>query len=216
MRRITRSQEDYLKIIWHLEQERKKATAKVVADNLGVKSPTVLSMFHQLEKSTLISYNKTEGARLSLNGENNARKLVRKHRLIETFLETVLSMDEQHIHDEAEKLEHVISDQLMHRIDAYLGFPNKDPHGSPIPVWDKEAKRTKLSDVDLGDSFTIKETDFTFKEKEYYMGMDFDVGALWTMSEIPPGKSCFLISNGKKFLAIPGETADKIWVMLKK
>lgn len=216
MGRITRSQEDYLKIIWHLEQDRKKATVKVVADNLGVKSPTVLSMFHQLEKSSLISYNKTEGARLSLTGENNARKLVRKHRLIETFLETVLSMDEQHIHDEAEKLEHVISDQLMHRIDAYLGFPDKDPHGSPIPIWDKEAKRTKLANTDLGDSFTIKETDFTDKEKEYYMVMDFDIGSLWTMSEIPPGKSCFLISNGKKFLAIPGETADKIWVMLKK
>jgi len=216
MGRITRSQEDYLKIIWHLEQERKKATVKVVADNLGVKSPTVLSMFHQLEKSSLISYNKMDGARLSINGENNARKLVRKHRLIETFLETVLGMDEQHIHDEAEKLEHVISDQLMHRIDAYLGFPDKDPHGSPIPVWDKDSKRIKLRDTDLGGSFTIKETDFTEKEKKYYMDMDLDVGALWTMSEIPPGKSCFLISNGKRFLAIPGETADKIWVMLKK
>ncbi len=216
MRRMTRSQEDYLKIIWYLEQERKKATVKIVADSLAVRSPTVLSMFHQLEKNALISYNKTEGARLSQNGENNARKLVRKHRLVETFLETVLGMDEQHIHDEAEKLEHVISDQLMHRIDIYLGFPNKDPHGSPIPVWDKEVKMKKLSDIDLGDSFIIKKTHFTNKEKNYYMGMDFDVGALWTMSEIPPGKSCFLISNGKKFLAIPGETADKIWVTLKK
>jgi DtxR family transcriptional regulator, Mn-dependent transcriptional regulator len=216
MGRITNSQQDYLKIIWHLEQERKKATVKVVADNLGVKSPTVLSMFHQLEKSALITYNKSEGARLSLNGENNARKLVRKHRLIETFLETVLGMDEQHIHDEAEKLEHVISDQLMHRIDAYLGFPDKDPHGSAIPVWDKEAKRTKLSEAVLGDSFTIKEVHFTDLQKEYYAGSDFSVGALWTMSEIPPGDSCFLISNGKQFLAIPAETADKIWVMLKK
>ena len=216
MGRITHSQEDYLKIIWHLEQERKKATVKTVADNLGVKSPTVLSMFHQLEKSALLTYNKSDGARLSSNGENNARKLVRKHRLIETLLETVLGMDEQHIHDEAEKLEHVISDQLMHRIDAYLGFPDKDPHGSPIPVWDKEAKRTKLNEALLGDSFTIKETEFTDTEKQYYKGTDFSVGSLWTISEIPPGASCFLISNGKQFLAIPAETADKIWVMLKK
>jgi len=216
MRRITHSQEDYLKIIWHLEQERKKATAKVVADNLGVKSPTVLSMFHQLEKNALISYNKNEGAHLSQNGEYNARKLVRKHRLIETFLETVLSMDEQHIHDEAEKLEHVISDQLMHRIDAYLGFPDKDPHGSPIPVWDKEAKRIKLSAADLGDSFTVKETGFSVDEAEYYSSMDLGIGSIWTISEIPPGKSCFLIGNGKKFLAVPAETADKIWVVLRK
>jgi len=216
MRRITHSQEDYLKIIWHLEQGRNKATVKVVADNLGVKSPTVLSMFHQLEKNALITYNKADGARLSQNGENTARKLVRKHRLIETFLETVLSMDEQHIHDEAEKLEHVISDQLMHRIDAYLGYPDRDPHGSLIPVWDKHAKRIKLSAVDLGDSFTIKEMDFNAIEKDYYQSMDFQVGSLWTIAEIPPGKSCYLIGNGKKFLAIPSDTADKIWVMLKK
>jgi DtxR family Mn-dependent transcriptional regulator len=216
MGRITHSQEDYLKIIWHLEQERKKATAKVVADNLGLKSPTVLSMFRQLQKSALITYNKIDGARLSQYGENNARKLVRKHRLIETFLETVLGMDEQHIHDEAEKLEHVISDQLMHRIDAYLGFPDKDPHGSRIPVWDKDAKRIKLCETDLGDSFIVKETDFTADEKGYYQGMDFGAGSLWTTAEIPPGKGSFLVGNGKKFLAIPAETAARIWVMLKK
>lgn len=215
MPRITHSQEDYLKIIWHLEEERRKATVTVVAENLGVKSPTVLSMFHQLEKYELLTYNKSDGARLSLKGENTARKLVRKHRLIETFLETVLGMDEQHIHDEAEKLEHVISDQLMHRIDAYLGYPDKDPHGSLIPVWDKEAKRIKLSETKIGDCFTIKEVYFSDNEKEYYLNKDFGVGSLWTIAEIPPGKECLLIGDGKKFLAIPIETAKKIWVILK-
>lgn len=213
---ITHSQEDYLKIIWHLEQDGKRAIAKLVADNLQVKSPTVLSMFRQLEKIALITYNKIEGARLSDRGEEKARKLVRKHRLIETFLETVLNMDEQRIHDEAEKLEHVISDQLMYRIDAYLGFPDKDPHGSKIPIWDRQDSTVKLSKTMLGSSFIIKDLNFTKEEKEYYINSDLELGALWSVLEIPPGKACILIGNGKKYLAIPQKIADKILVRLKK
>jgi len=213
---LTHSQEDYLKIIWHLEQEQKKATAKVVADNLRVKSPTVLSMFHQLQKSDLLTYNKNEGARLSGRGEENARKLVRKHRLIETFLETVLGMDEQHIHDEAEKLEHVISDQLMFRIDAYLGFPDKDPHGSVIPAWDKDLSRKKLSSITIKSCFIIKEINLSEAKISYYKNNDLDVGSSWTMNEIPPGAECFLIGNGQRFLAIPEKTANKILVTLRK
>jgi DtxR family transcriptional regulator, Mn-dependent transcriptional regulator len=213
---LTYSQEDYLKIIWHLEQEQKKATAKVVADNLHVKSPTVLSMFHQLAKSRLLTYNKNDGARLSRKGEDNARKLVRKHRLIETFLETVLEMDEQHIHDEAEKLEHVISDQLMYRIDTYLGFPDKDPHGSMIPAWDKDLSRKKLSAIKNHACFIVKELNLSEDEIAYYKETDLNVGSSWTMNEIPPGAECFLIGNGKRFLAIPAKTANKILVTLRK
>ncbi len=214
--KITRSQEDYLKIIWHLHQQNKKATAKIVADSLNVKPPTVLSMFRQLEKGRLITYNKSEGALQSVKGEEIARKLVRKHRLIETFLETVLEMDEQHIHEEAEKLEHVISDQLMYRIDTYLGFPDKDPHGSPIPSWDEAIQNKKLNEVELNNSFTIYKVDFSAEEKEYYKRPGLNPGSNWTLVEIPPGAACFLIGNGKKFLAVPSETASKIVVTIRK
>jgi len=214
--RLTRSQEDYLKIIWHLQQERAKATAKVVADQLSVKSPTVLSMFSQLQKAGWLEYNKTDGARLSGQGENKARKLVRKHRLIETFLETVLGMDDPLIHDEAEKLEHVISDQLMYRIDAYLGFPDKDPHGSPIPEWDKHEKNIHLNEIALNHSFTVLDLELNKQEHDYYKQMDLVAGSFWTMTEIPPGGECFLISNGQRSLAIPEDTAGKITVSLRK
>jgi DtxR family transcriptional regulator, Mn-dependent transcriptional regulator len=214
--KITRSQEDYLKIIWHLQQQHKKAIAKVVADNLHLKSPTVLSMFRQLEKCSLLSYNKSDGALLSAKGEEIARKLVRKHRLIETFLETVLEMDALHIHEEAEKLEHVISDQLMYRIDAYLGFPDKDPHGSPIPSWDKVVLHKRLSEVGLNESFTIFKIDFDQNEKQYYGKPGLLPGSNWTLDEIPPGKQCFLVGNGKKYLALSLETASKIIVTVRK
>ncbi|KAA3615798.1 MAG: metal-dependent transcriptional regulator [Calditrichaeota bacterium] len=214
--KITRSQEDYLKIIWHLQQQTIKANAKLVADKLSVKPPTVLSMFRQLEKCNLITYNKSDGALLSVKGEEIARKLVRKHRLVETFLETVLEMDDQHIHEEAEKLEHVISDQLMYRIDAYLGFPDKDPHGSPIPSWDKVVQHIKLNEVKLNESFTIHQNDFTSVEKKYYKKPGLVPGSIWTLDEIPPGKGCYLLANGKKFLAIPEATAQKILVTIRK
>ena len=213
---LTHSQEDYLKIVWHLEQAHNKATVTLVAENLNVKSPTVLSMFRQLQKNQLITYNKNEGARLTPVGEDNARVLVRKHRLIETFLETVLEMDEQHIHDEAEKLEHVISDQLMYRIDAYLGFPDKDPHGSIIPLWKKDTSRKKLNKVLLDESFTVKSINFSKNEKRYYEKSNLVIGSLWTMAEIPPGGECFMISNGKRFLAIPDAIAEKVKVTLRK
>lgn len=213
---ITRSQEDYLKIIWHLQQEQKKATAKLVADSLEVKSPTALSMFRLLVKCGQISYNKTDGACLTETGENTARKLVRKHRLIETFLETIFDMDGQNVHDEAEKLEHVISDQLMHRIDAYLGFPEKDPHGSEIPAWDKAMQRIKLSTVQTNDSFSVNELKLDKVEKGYYEKSDLSVASVWTMIEIPPGSECFLIGNGKRFLAVPSRAAEKIMVTLRK
>jgi len=212
--KITRIQEDYLKIIWHLTREMKKATVTLVATGLEVSSPTVLAMFRQLEKNEQITYNKSDGAFLTSVGEELARKLVRKHRLIETFLETVLDMDEQQVHEEAEKLEHVISDQLLILIDSYLGFPDKDPHGSIIPAWEK-VKRIKLVSCQLEASFTINEMDFSTKEKEYYQSSDLIIGSNWTVVETPPG-NCILIGNGKRFLALPSEIAERIVVTLRK
>lgn len=82
---LSKSQEDYLKIIWYMERDQIKATAKAVADWYQVKPPTVLSMFKQLSQMELIEYDKTKGALLLEKGDFLARKLIRKHRLVETF-----------------------------------------------------------------------------------------------------------------------------------
>lgn len=206
---ISTSKENYLKIIWRLEQERLKVTSKTVADELSLKPPTVLAMYRQLQKEKLIAYNRADGARLTDLGENKARKLVRKHRLIEAFLETVLEMDSQHVHDEAETLEHAISDQLMYRIDAYLGFPTRDPHGSSIPNWEEDNRRIFLSEVADGASFTIKELNMASEELSYYLEKGFQIGSSWTMAGIPPGAACFLVGDGRHFLAIPRAVAIK-------
>ena len=117
-----------------MDQVGEKAKMKIVADRLFVKPPTVLAMFKQLLKFGLISYDKYDGAKLTHTGLREAEELIRKHRLIETFLRTVLKIEEPLVHNEAEKLEHVISDQLIMKIDEFLNYPNIDPHGSIIPL----------------------------------------------------------------------------------
>lgn len=213
--KLSGSQEDYLKTIWYLEREHKRATAKSVADACGVRPPTVLSMFRILAQRELITYNKTEGACLTGKGEQTARKLVRKHRLIETFLEQVLQMDGGILHDEAEKLEHVVSDQLMHRIDAYLGFPEKDPHGSPIPLLTENNNTVPLHQVNEERTFIIKDITLTHNLREYYEKNEFIRGSVWTMSARAPDQSSFLLSNGRRYIAISAEVAKAILVTVK-
>ncbi|MGD9488707.1 MAG: metal-dependent transcriptional regulator [Calditrichaceae bacterium] len=212
---LSASQENYIKIIWYLEQNNLKPASKVVADRLNVKPPTVLSMFNQLEKMELLTYNKNDGARLTEKGDMRARKLVRKHRLIETFLESVLEMEENVVHEEAELLEHVISDQLMYRIDAYLGFPRKDPHGTIIPSWQKNGVLVSLNNIEQEHSFVVRELDLDDEISDYFEKNGLRTGTLWTMAEVFPDKSSFLITNGKRFLALSSETAEKIGVNIQ-
>jgi len=213
--KLSGSQEDYLKTIWYLEKERKRATAKSVADAYGVRPPTVLSMFQVLAQRELITYNKIDGACLTNKGEQIARKLVRKHRLIETFLEQVLRMDEGILHHEAEKLEHVISDQLMHRIDAYLGFPSSDPHGSPIPVLMEEEQTISLGQVSEKSSFVVKEINLKPNLLEYYTANDLKPETVWTMCARVPDQSSYLLTNGRHYLSVSGEAAGSIMVVVK-
>ncbi len=210
---LSKSQEDYLKIIWHIERCQEKVTATVVADKHKVKSPTVLSMFRQLSEMDLITYNKLNGAQLTENGEQLARKLIRKHRLIETFLEQVLKVDDPLLHDEAEKLEHVISDKLMYRIDAFLGFPENDPHGSPIPAWDKQREIVTINNLEEGVSFEILEIIIDEDHKQFYDQRFFIKGTTWTLTEKAPDDSAYLVTNGQNFLALSDTIIDKIKVI---
>jgi len=212
--KITRSQEDYLKLIWHLEQNNQKASIQHVARMHQVKPPTVLAMFQQLKKQELLEYSKSIGAKLSAKGDHLVRKLVRKHRLIETFLQQVLDMDEQTLHDEAERLEHVISDQLMYRIDRFLGYPQKDPHGSQIPSWDGEEKPVLLTKVSVGKTFRIYTLSLNVKMSDFYRQRALKANSIWTLREQAPDKSSFLLSDGQNYLALSQQVAGKIKVVV--
>lgn len=128
--------EDYLKAVYTLATRGGPVTTGVLAQQLGVSSPSVSAMVRRLEDDSLLERPDARSLRLTAAGERAALRVVRRHRLVETFLARVLGVPWHEIHDEAEALEHVVSDRLEERIDAALSHPTHDPHGDPIPPRD--------------------------------------------------------------------------------
>lgn len=132
--------ENYIKAIY-LGQSELAAPARLVpmgqvASSLGVTPGTATTMVKALAESGLAEYEPYSGVRLSAAGERLAGLVIRRHRLVELFLVQVLGMSWDEVHDDAEQLEHVVSDRLIERIDEMLGRPTHDPHGDPIPTPD--------------------------------------------------------------------------------
>lgn len=152
--------ENYVKAIYQImakRDERAAATGEV-AEALGVSPGTVTSMLKTLSESGLARYVPYEGARLTDAGRSLALRVLRRHRLIELFLVRTLHLTWDEVHEEAENMEHAVSDLLVDRIDAFLGYPTSDPHGDPIPKADGTIIRTvnkRLSDLAVNDRFRI-------------------------------------------------------------
>ena len=129
--------ENYLKAIYQAEIARNDTDALVpmgqLAQALGVVPGTATTMVKALADSNLVRYEPYAGVRLTPAGQKLAALVLRRHRLIELFLVKVLDMSWAEVHDEAERIEHAVSDRLIDRIDDYLGRPPVDPHGDPIP-----------------------------------------------------------------------------------
>jgi DtxR family transcriptional regulator, Mn-dependent transcriptional regulator len=123
---------DYIKAIWDLGGVG-SASTKDVADRLLVSPASVSNMFVRLQEMGLVKYERYQGASLTEHGRVEALRLIRRHRLIETFLLEHLGYDWQEVHNEAERLEHAVSDGFTERLAAFLGHPDHDPHGGPIP-----------------------------------------------------------------------------------
>lgn len=134
----TPSEQDYLKAIFHLTQEQERTTTGQVAAYLGVAPASVTGMVRRLAEADppLVDYRRHHGVRLTPAGRRAALEVIRHHRLLEQFLHQVLGMPWDQVHDEAERLEHVLSEAMEERIAALLGNPAYDPHGDPIPSVD--------------------------------------------------------------------------------
>ena len=127
--------ENYVKTIYQIcaaSGARPAATGQLAAA-LGVSPGTVTSMLKTLSESSLATYTPYEGVRLTHAGSALALRVIRRHRLIELFLVKTLNLAWDEVHEEAEHMEHAVSDRLIDRIDAFLGHPDTDPHGDPIP-----------------------------------------------------------------------------------
>lgn len=130
------AEQDYLKQIYLLQEDEGRATTQMLADRLGVKPPSVTAMIKHLAESEggpLVRHTPYHGVELTHRGMTVAIEMLRHHRLIETFLAELLGVPWHQVHEEAERLEHVLSEDLEERIATKLGNPDFDPHGDPIP-----------------------------------------------------------------------------------
>jgi DtxR family Mn-dependent transcriptional regulator len=148
---------DYLKAIWSIGAGEPVSTTDL-ARRLEVSAPSVSGMLARLHEAGLVSHERYHGATLTARGLREALLLARRHRLVETFLVTHLGYALDEVHEEAEILEHAVSDHFVERLDRLLGFPTHDPHGDPIPTADGSLPDTpdrRLADSGAGTRFRI-------------------------------------------------------------
>jgi len=131
---FTRSQEDYLKALYQLHGDQRPVPTRDLAQRLGISSPSVSEMVTRLSAQGLVEHDRYRGQQLTREGRKVALELVRHHRLLEMFLVQILDYSWDEVHDEAERLEHVISERMEQRIFELLGRPELDPHGHAIPT----------------------------------------------------------------------------------
>lgn len=160
MPRLTRSRQDYLKALFALETPDAPVATSDLAAHLGVAAPSVTAMLRHLTAARLVAYAPRAGARLTAVGRRKALDIVRRHRILETFLVRVLHLDWSQVHEDAEVLEHHISDRVLDAIDRLVGHPAEDPHGHPIPDRrGRMARRTlrPLAKLERGTPATVRE-----------------------------------------------------------
>ena len=211
--------ENYLKTIYQIisEQEGRAATTGQLAGALGVAPGTVTSMLKTLDAAQLAAHRPYEGVVLLPAGEALALRVLRRHRLLELFLMRTLDMSWDEVHDEAEHMEHAVSDLLVERMDAFLGRPDVDPHGDPIPRTDgrlrEEPPTRSLADCGNGEGFTVARVlDQSPEFLRYLTELGLTLGAAGRVAENPHGAGLMLIEVEQRPLAVSLETAASLAV----
>jgi DtxR family transcriptional regulator, Mn-dependent transcriptional regulator len=159
-RPLTRSEQDYLKALFALGGLEHSVTVSALAARLQLSAPSVTNMLARLGRSGLVRHAPRIGARLTAAGERQALSILRRHRILETFLVRVLGLDWSEAHEDAEVLEHGVSDRVLEALDRFIEHPREDPHGHPIPdPRGRLARRTlaPLAALPSGASGTVRE-----------------------------------------------------------
>jgi len=161
MQTLSLSEENHLKAIYQilsLQEKHQGASTNAIAERLGAKASSVTDMMQKLSEKKLLHYQKYRGVSLTAEGKKIALVILRKHRLWEYFLVEKLQFKWDKVHEIAEQLEHIQSEELINRLDKFLSYPRFDPHGDPIPdVKGKiiQRKLTKLSEIDSGEKCKV-------------------------------------------------------------
>lgn len=184
--------EDYLKVIYDLQRERdEKISTSEIAEYLDVTAPTVTSMIDKLEERGLVEREKYKGVELTGDGEKVALEVVRHHRLLESYLTEHLDYDWSEVHEEADRLEHHISEKFEQRVVEALSDPEVDPHGDPIPNEEldppDEGPGHSLREVAEGDRVVVERiNDRNPEVLRYLADHSIDPGVRLEIIEVAP------------------------------
>lgn len=179
------TEENYLKALFFLDMKSPEIAVSDLSKQLNVSTPTANSMVKKLSAKALIKYEKYKPILLTEKGRKTAALIIRKHRLTEMYLVEKMGFGWEEVHDIAEQMEHIKSPEFFIRMDELLGFPNQDPHGSPIPDKDGNIQRQSyitLSDLKVGDRGILSALANSSKEflgflnsKNIQLGMTFSI-----------------------------------------
>lgn len=170
---ISQAMEDYLKAIYKLQERSEQVPTSALAEYMGVAPASVTNMCKKLAELKLLEYEPYQGVKFTPAGNKLALEIVRHHRLIELYLAEALGVPWYQVHEEAEKLEHVISEDLEERMAAVLGDPQFDPHGAPIPSLSGTVARQpgdRLVDIEVGHKLVVVEVDDRDPDLLRYLG----------------------------------------------
>lgn len=207
--------QDYLKTIYSIGESGEDITTSAIAIRLGVSSASVTAMIKRLAGKGLLRHRRYWGVELTPRGKRLALEVVRHHRLLEAYLHQVLGIAWDRVHDEAEVLEHALSEDLEDRIADVLGNPTHDPHGDPIPP--KKGTHTEVTHTPLegfeGKTATVKRVSDRDPEALRYLGdLGIVPGKAITVEERAPFGGPVWIRVGKRRHALSRELAGQIYV----
>lgn len=214
---MTISEENYLKVIYHVSLVAPKGVStNAIAGMLDTKASSVTDMLKKLADKNLVSYQKYQGVTLTDEGLHKAKMIVRKHRLWEVFLVEKLQFSWDEVHEIAEELEHIQSEPLIDKLDAFLGFPAFDPHGDPIPnakgIINKVEKEL-LSEANLNQMYTcvgVKDSSTDFLQ--YLDKQQIALGSTIKILEKEPFDETLLVEIDGKKLTISNKIATNLYI----
>ncbi|HEU6443665.1 MAG TPA: metal-dependent transcriptional regulator [Gaiellaceae bacterium] len=208
--------QDYLKEIYKLEASGRRVTTSALAEQLDVSSPSVTSMLKKLASLGLVEHERYRGATLTAKGEKVALEVIRHHRLLEQYLSQTLGLPIDALHDEADRLEHALSEELEAHIDRTLGFPTHDPHGDPIPGPDLKISPTvsaPLSTLEPGSKAVVSRVpDGDGELLRYLAELKLMPGSRIEITNAAPFEGPLTVRVGGEEHAISRELAAKIAV----
>jgi DtxR family Mn-dependent transcriptional regulator len=211
--------ENYVKMIYLIAGRSQSGTTVAtgeLAQALSVSPGTVTGMLKTLSEADLATYAPYEGARLTPSGQRLALTVLRRHRLLELFLAQTLDMPWDEVHEEAEHLEHAVSERLVDRIEAFLGHPSVDPHGDPIPRADgslTEPEGVALSQLSRGIRFRlIRVVDQDPAFLRYLTDCGLDLGTSGEIAENRPEAGALILRVGGRPVALGLDAASKVLV----